>query len=174
MLAYLSICHICCTNWWVNEGHACPVLFPAISSLRHFDRRQLWTKNTEEAAKLLRHTHRYIYSEGQNGIRDKALVHLIGIRFGIKLDMLKTLHHLPHKPQPQGLLHTLQLLYFADDVGSRRNPYISRIRFCGELTIKERLHYYKTLFRYSGPCTCSNFLNLCGSLYMKNRFKKYE
>lgn len=56
-LLYLSNCHICCTNWWVNEGHTCPVLFPAISSLRHFDRRQLWTKNTEQAAKLLRHTH---------------------------------------------------------------------------------------------------------------------
>lgn len=45
---------------------------------------------------MLRHTHRYIYSEGQNGIRDKALVHLIGIRFGIKLDMWKTVHHLNH------------------------------------------------------------------------------
>lgn len=45
---------------------------------RRFDRRQLWTKNTEEASKLLRHTRTCtrreteIYSEGQNNIRDTS------------------------------------------------------------------------------------------------------
>lgn len=73
---YLSICHICCTDWWVNEGHTCPILFPAISSLRHFDRRQLWTKNTEQTAKLLRHTHT------RTDISIPRVRTALGIRFG--------------------------------------------------------------------------------------------
>lgn len=52
--------------------------FPQSAHSRRFDRRQLWTKNTEEASKLLRHTRAWtrreteIYSEGQNNIRDTS------------------------------------------------------------------------------------------------------
>lgn len=49
VLAYRSIWHPCCTRWWVNEGHACPVLFPAISSLKTFWQGAVMDKkNTEE------------------------------------------------------------------------------------------------------------------------------